>query len=599
MKKKFSWFGIPAIMPYLRPYKKLIVTMVAAGAIGSGMDAVIPLFQQYAINNFVANSTLSGLWIFVALYVLVMAVQVVTNYISAFGACKAEMYIGRDLKRASFDHLQTLSFSYFNQNSVGYIHARVMSDTDRIAGTLAWGIMESVWYVAYLVLAIVMMLVLNWKLALCVIAAVPAAVVMGSVFQKKMLKYQRKVRESNSHITSAFNEGISGAKTIKTLVIEDKTETEFDGLTAEMKRLSVKHMHFRSLFMSGTAFVCSIALAVVLWRGGVISAEGVMLIGTLSAFISYAQGMMEPIQFLVQVISSLINVQVNVERFTRLMETQPDVADSPEVIEKYGDDFSPKRENWEPLHGDVEFCDVSFRYPDGDDYVLEHFNLKIPQGTNVAIVGETGAGKSTLVNLVCRFFEPTSGKILIDGVDARERSQLWLHSNIGYVLQTPHLFSGTILENLRYGNRNASMEQIEAAVKAVSADKMISRLPDGYDTVLGEGGGGLSTGEKQLLSFARALLADPRIFVLDEATSSVDTVTEQLIQNAIDKVMNGRTSFVIAHRLSTIRKADLILVVSDGKIIERGTHAELMRLNGEYRKLYTMQYREEQYRNLT
>ena len=327
--------------------------------------------------------------------------------------------------------------------------------------------------------------------------------------------------------------------------------------------------------------------------------QGVMLIGTLSAFISYAQGMMEPIQFLVQVISSLINVQVNVERFTRLMETQPDVADSPEVIEKYGDDFSPKRENWEPLHGDVEFCDVSFRYPDGDDYVLEHFNLKIPQGTNVAIVGETGAGKSTLVNLVCRFFEPTSGKILIDGVDARERSQLWLHSNIGYVLQTPHLFSGTILENLRYGNRNASMEQIEAAVKAVSADKMISRLPDGYDTVLGEGGGGLSTGEKQLLSFARALLADPRIFVLDEATSSVDTVTEQLIQNAIDKVMNGRTSFVIAHRLSTIRKADLILVVSDGKIIERGTHAELMRLNGEYRKLYTMQYREEQYRSLT
>lgn len=599
MKKKFSWFGIPAIAGYIRPYRRLIITMVAAGAVGSGMDAVIPLFQQYAINNFVANETLSGLGIFVALYVLVMAVQVITNYISAFGACKAEMYIGRDLKRASFDHLQTLSFSYFNQNSVGYIHARVMSDTDRIAGTLAWGIMESVWYIAYLVLAVVMMLILDWKLALCVVAVIPAAVLMGSVFQKKMLKYQRKVREENSLITSAFNEGISGAKTIKTLVIEDKTECEFDGLTSEMRRLSVRHMHFRSLFMSGTAFICSLALAVVLWRGGVISAQGVMRIGTLSAFISYAQGMMEPIQFLVQVISSLINVQVNVERFTKLMDTQPDVADSPEVTEKYGDGFAPKRENWEPLHGDVEFRDVSFRYPDGDDYVLEHFNLKIPQGTNVAIVGETGAGKSTLVNLVCRFFEPTEGQILIDGVDARKRSQLWLHSNIGYVLQTPHLFSGTILENLRYGNRNASMEQIEAAVKAVSADRMISRLPDGYDTVLGEGGGGLSTGEKQLLSFARALLADPRIFVLDEATSSVDTVTEQLIQNAIEKVMSGRTSFVIAHRLSTIRKADIILVVSDGRIIERGTHAELMKMNGEYRKLYTMQYREELYNGLS
>ncbi len=598
MKKKSSWFGIPAIMPYVKPYKNLLIAMVVTGAIGSGMDAIIPLFQQYAINNFIGGKTLSGLWVFIALYVLVMVIQVVTNYISSLGACKAEMFVGRDLKRASFDHLQTLSFSYFNQNSVGYIHARVMSDTDRIAGTLAWGIMEAVWYVAYLVLAIVMMLILNWKLALCVIAVLPIAVLLSSFFQKKMLFYQRKVREENSQITSAFNEGISGAKTIKTLVIEDKVEREFDELTGEMKRLSVRHMHFRSMFMSTTAFVSCVALAVVLWRGGIISSEGVMLIGTLSAFISYAQGMMEPIQFLVQVISSLINVQVNVERFTKLMNTESDVSDSTEVVEKYGDTFNPKRENWEPLHGDIEFRDVSFRYPDGDEYVLRHFDLTVPQGTNVAIVGETGAGKSTLVNLVCRFFEPTEGSVMIDGRDARERSQLWLHSNIGYVLQTPHLFSGTVLENLRYGKADASMEEIEAAVKAVSADKLIARLPDGYNTVLGEGGGGLSTGEKQLLSFARALLADPRIFVLDEATSSVDTVTEQLIQNAIEKVMQGRTSFVIAHRLSTIRRADVILVVSDGKIVERGTHSELMKAKGEYWKLYTMQYREEQIKNI-
>lgn len=598
MKKKSSWFGIPAIMPYVKPYKNLLIAMVVTGAIGSGMDAIIPLFQQYAINNFIGGKALSGLWVFIALYVLVMVIQVVTNYISSLGACKAEMFVGRDLKRASFDHLQTLSFSYFNQNSVGYIHARVMSDTDRIAGTLAWGIMEAVWYVAYLVLAIVMMLILNWKLALCVIAVLPIAVLLSSFFQKKMLFYQRKVREENSQITSAFNEGISGAKTIKTLVIEDKVEREFDELTGEMKRLSVRHMHFRSMFMSTTAFVSCVALAVVLWRGGIISSEGVMLIGTLSAFISYAQGMMEPIQFLVQVISSLINVQVNVERFTKLMNTESDVSDSTEVVEKYGDTFNPKRENWEPLHGDIEFRDVSFRYPDGDEYVLRHFDLTVPQGTNVAIVGETGAGKSTLVNLVCRFFEPTEGSVMIDGRDARERSQLWLHSNIGYVLQTPHLFSGTVLENLRYGKADASMEEIEAAVKAVSADKLIARLPDGYNTVLGEGGGGLSTGEKQLLSFARALLADPRIFVLDEATSSVDTVTEQLIQNAIEKVMQGRTSFVIAHRLSTIRRADVILVVSDGKIVERGTHSELMKAKGEYWKLYTMQYREEQIKNI-
>ena len=336
----------------------------------------------------------------------------------------------------------------------------------------------------------------------------------------------------------------------------------------------------------------------MLWRGGIITREGVILVGTLSVFMNYAQGMMEPIQWLVQVLSALTNVQVNVERFTKLMETESDVRDTPEVVEKYGDSFHPKKENWEPLYGDIEFRDVTFRYPDGQENILEHFNLKVPQGTNVAIVGETGAGKSTLVNLVCRFFEPTEGQVLIDGRDARERSQLWLHSNIGYVLQTPHLFSGSVLENLRYGNEHATMEQIEAAVRAVSADKIIARLPEGYESDVGEGGNSLSTGEKQLLSFARALLADPRIFVLDEATSSVDTVTERLIQNAIEKVMAGRTSFIIAHRLSTIRRADVILVVHGGRIVESGSHRELMAAKGAYWQLYTRQYREEQTRSI-
>ena len=597
-KKGLPFFGIPKLAPYLKPYRMLFFWMVTMGGIGSAMDAVIPLFQQHAIDHFIAEKTMDGIGGFLALYILVMLVQTATNYISAYGACKVELYIGRDLKREAFNHLQTLSFSYFNQNSVDYIHARVMSDTDRIASTLAWGLMEGVWYIAYLLFAVVMMFVLNWHLALCVMVIVPVLVVSGAYFQKKLVFFHRRVREQNSRITGAFNEGITGAKTTKTLVIEDKVEREFDGLTGEMKRMSVRAMHFRSVFMSTTAFAASVALAIVLWRGGIITKNGVMLIGTLSVFMNYAQGMMEPVQWLVQVISSLVNVQVNVERFTKLMETESDVRDTPEVTEKYGDAFHPKKENWEPLYGDIEFQDVTFRYPDGSENVLEHFSLKVPQGTNVAIVGETGAGKSTLVNLVCRFFEPTEGRVLIDGRDARARSQLWLHSNIGYVLQTPHLFSGTVLENLRYGRPDATMDEIEAAVKAVSADQIIARLPDGYDSDIGEGGNTLSTGEKQLLSFARALLADPRIFVLDEATSSVDTVTEQLIQNAIEKVMTGRTSFIIAHRLSTIRRADVILVVHDGKIIESGTHRSLMSARGPYYRLYTRQYREEQTKSM-
>ena len=301
---------------------------------------------------------------------------------------------------------------------------------------------------------------------------------------------------------------------------------------------------------------------------------------------------MEPIQNIIITLSELIAVQVNVERLTRLLETESDVSDSPEVIEKYGDTFNPKKENWEPLHGDVEFKDVTFKYPDGDEYVLTNFNLKVPQGTNVAIVGETGAGKSTLVNLVCRFFKPTSGQVLIDGRDAAERSQLWLHSNIGYVLQTPHLFSGSVRDNLRYGNPDATEEEIWKALELVSADDIVRRMDKGLDSDVGEDGGMLSTGEKQLLSFARALLADPRILVLDEATASIDTVTEKAIQDAIVTVTKGRTSFVIAHRLSTIVDADIILVVNDGKIIERGTHQQLMDQRGYYYELFTKQFDE-------
>lgn len=587
------YFGINKLLPYLRPYRFTVISMITLGFLGGLMDIVIPLFQEYAIDNFITKRTLSTMGSFVAAYVAVLLFQVTANGISAYQACQVEMYVGRDMKRQSFNHLQTLAFSYFNQNSVGYIHARVMSDTNRIASLVSWSLMNGIWYISYIIGAILVMLWVNVRLACMVLMIVPLLTAAAAFFQKKLVKINRKVREINSQITSNFNEGITGAKTTKTLVIEEKMEHHFNRTTKEMEAMSVRGTHYHALFASMISFASFAALALVLWQGGMITMEGVMEIGTLSVFMTYALGMMEPVQWIVRSISDLITVQVNVERFSTLMETQSDVRDTKEVEEKYGDSFEPKKENWEPLYGDITFDDVSFRYPDGEEYVLEHFNLHVPQGTNIAIVGETGAGKSTLVNLVCRFFEPTSGRILIDGVDARERSQLWLHSNIGYVLQTPHLFSGTVLENLRYGNPDATMEQIEAAVKSVSADEVIARMEKGYDSDVGEGGDLLSTGEKQLISFARAVLADPRIFVLDEATSSIDTVTEKKIQEAIRHLMKGRTSFVIAHRLSTIRQADLILVIRDGKIVERGTHSELIGRQGEYYRLYTRQYQED------
>ena len=308
-------------------------------------------------------------------------------------------------------------------------------------------------------------------------------------------------------------------------------------------------------------------------------------------------GIFEPIQQIARNIADILSLQANIERVMGLLDQKPLITDTPEVIERYGTAFEAKRENWEPIRGEIEFRDVSFRYPDGNEDVLSHFNLKIPAGSTIAIVGETGAGKSTLVNLACRFFEPTAGQVLIDGKDYRERSQLWLHSSIGYVLQSPHLFSGTVMENIRYGRLDATDEEVIAAAKAVSADQVAAKLENGYESNVGEGGDCLSTGEKQLISFARAVLADPRIFVLDEATSSIDTQTEQLIQKATELLLRDRTSFLIAHRLSTIRRADLILVVRDGTIVESGTHEELLRKKGYYRDLYLQQFTHDAYQS--
>ena len=567
--------------------------MVILAVLGSLIDIVFPKYQEYAINHFIAGSTLDTLTPFVITYVIFLLAKVLADAYSTFFACKVEMYIDRDLRQKSFDHLQTLSFSYFNKNSVGYIHARVMSDTGRIGTLVSWSFLDCIWNLTYMIGAIAVMLKTNAKLTLIMLVVIPIVTLIVAIMQKRLTAAHRKIREMNSKITGSFNEGITGAKTIKTLAAEDKISAEFTEKTADMKRISVTESRFRGFMWSSLTAASYIALALVMQKGGVLTLDGGMSVGTLSLFMSYSLGLMTPIRWIVNSLSQLITVQVNIERLTGLLETESDVADSPEVIAKYGDMFSPKRENWEELHGDIEFDDVSFKYPDGNEYILEHFNLKIPHGTNVAIVGETGAGKSTLVNLVCRFFEPTDGRVLIDGRDARERSQLWLHSNIGYVLQTPHLFSGTIRDNLKYGCPDATDEEITEALKTVSAYSIIEKNKAGLDTEVGEGGDLLSTGEKQLISFARAILCDPKILVLDEATSSIDTFTERIIQSAIDKVIRGRTSFVIAHRLSTIQNSDIIIVVRDGIIVESGKHAELMRRKGYYYSLYTRQYETE------
>ena len=590
---KLKFFGIGKVLPFIAVHKKLYITMLLTIIPAMACSTVLPLFQRYAIDNFIAKQTLDGFGIFIALYVALIVLSCVMDFISSYNCSKIEMYLLRDMRRSAFNHLQTLSVSYYNTMGVGKIHSRVMSDTSNIGTVIAWDSYSLGSNLIYLIVAIAVMFTLNAILALCVLAIVPVSIPIMWYFHKKQTKYNRIVRETNSLITGGFNEGITGVETTKTLIVEDKLDKKFYENTLAMKKQQARLGHFRSLFFALTSFVASAAIAIILWYGGIITVKGVIFIGTLSVFMTYAQGIVDGMMTIVEATSDLVSIKVNIERYTALMETKSDVRDSAETIEKYGDSFNEKRDNWEPLIGDIEFKDVTFKYPDGEEYVLEHFNLEVKRGTTVAIVGETGAGKSTLVNLICRFFDPTEGAILIDGRDARERSVQWLHSNIGYVLQVPHLFSGTVRENLLYGKPDATDKEMEEAVKSVNAQRIIERL-GGYDAQVGEGGNTLSVGEKQLLSFARAILADPAIFILDEATSSVDTLTENAIQHAVETLMRGRTNFVIAHRLSTIRNADIILLVNDGKIVESGSHKELIKKRGAYFELYLKQFREEQ-----
>lgn len=592
--KSFQLSTWKRLLPFLKPYRWLMLLLILTNIIISVVDVLLPLFQRYAVDHFIEQQSLAGFQRFIIGYIVVIVLQVLSFVFYTLSAMKMEMHMGRDLKKACFVHLQTLSFSYYNVTPVGYILARVMSDTNKISAITAWDMVDILWALTYVLSAFISMAILDLRLALLVMIIVPIIAVLTTYFQKKILFWNRKVRAINSRLTGAYNEGIMGAKTSKTLVIEDKNTEEFSELTEEMRSASVRAAGLNALYIPLVMLASSAATAIVLVRGGDMVLEHGMLIGTLSAFTTYAVSIFEPIQQMARVLANIISVQPNIERVMGLLDQQPNIVDSPAVIEKYGDSFHPKKENWEEIRGDIEFDDVSFRYPDGEEEVLSHFSLKIPAGTTVAIVGETGAGKSTLVNLACRFFEPTSGRILIDGVDYRERSQLWLHSRLGYVLQNPHLFSGTVMENIRYGRLDATDEEVRAAAKAVSADTVVEHLENGYESDVGEGGDKLSTGEKQLVSFARAVLADPAIFVLDEATSSIDTQTEQLIQNATLNLLKGRTSFLIAHRLSTIRQADLILVVKDGKIVEQGKHEELLKKGGYYHDLYSKQFQQEE-----
>ncbi len=573
------------LLQYTLRYRKtaLAFTVVSFGMAVS--DLGFPLLTGSLVADIEVRGTDVDLrfyaWAFVGLTVSICA------FIWGFIACagKIRTHVSHDIRADAFARLQQLSFSFYDTKPVGWLMTRLTSDCQRLSNILAWGVMDFIWGTTLMLGISLVMLIYNWRLALAVLSVVPFLFVVSVYFRKRILKTSRLVRKTNSRITAVYNEGIMGVRTSKVFVRQQENLNDFDQLADQMRRCSIRNAILSAVYLPIVLTLGSVAIAFALAMGGHQVLVGGIAIGHILMFMYYAQLFFAPIQDLSAWFAELQMAQASAERVLSLVESVPEVQDREDVIRRL-------RETGSDGHSDrlgkIVFEEVGFRYRSGPQ-IIEGFNLTVDAGETVALVGATGGGKSTLVNLLCRFYEPTEGRILIDGVDYRDRSLRWLQSKLGIVLQQPHLFSGTIGENIRYGNLEATQQQIEASAELAGAHGFISALEHGYDTEVGEGGNQLSLGQKQLVSFARAVLKQPQLVVMDEATSSVDTETEKRIQAGLARVLQGRTSFVIAHRLSTIRAADRILVIEKGRTLEEGTHRELIRQGGHYHDLYTEQ----------
>lgn len=566
------------------------VTLLIIFVVGLALlESLTPLLNKYAIDTFFKAKEFDTFVPFVIINIVIAVLFGFTIWGFIYQAGKIEVSVNYELRKQSFETLQRLSFSYFDKTPQGWVMARMTSDSRRLANIISWGLVDFLWSGMIMLVILVIMFIMNVKLALIVTLTIPVMAVTAIYFRRKILLGYRESRKINSQVTASYNESFMGAKTTKSLAIEKENSLEFIEKTHSLKRASMRAIFFSAIFSPIMLMISYIVIGVISYEGGSDVLGVVISVGTLYAFVEYTIRFFDPIMQIARILAQFQQAQASAERVIQLIETKPEIHDTDEVIEKYGDLLSPKYENWEPIVGDVSFNNVTFQYID-NEVILDNFNLEVKAGTSVALVGHTGSGKTTIINLLSRFYEPTKGEILIDNKNYKERSLHWLHKRLGYVLQSPHLFSGTVMENIRYGKLDATDEEVINAAKAIGADGFIKEMDKGYQSEVGEGGNKLSIGQKQLLSFARAILADPRILILDEATSSIDSESERVIQKATDTLLKDRTSFIVAHRLSTIVNSDLIVYLSSGKIIEQGTHKDLLAKRGAYFELYKRQF---------
>lgn len=586
------------ILVFARPYRGLLIGLCVVAAIVAIFDLAFPLITGSIIDHLQqhqATGAPARLGAHLAVYIVLIVSFAICIWAFIVIAGKITVGVSHDIRRAAFEKLQELPFSFYDRKAVGWLMARLTSDTNQLSRIMGWALLDITWGSIVIVAIVTTMMILNWKIALVVLTILPPLIIVSRFFQVRILKTSRALRKVNSQTTAAFNEGIVGVRTTKSMVREVRNLEEFEQLADQMYGYSYRNQAYEAMFLPLILSIISLGVGLALWRGGVQVTIGGLTVGNLIAFLQYAWFLQHPAQELVRNITMIQGAQASAERLQGLLDTDPEIIDSDDVrarLHRVNGDRDIAMDGHPNRIDTIEFRDVGFSYRAGQS-VLENFSLTVRAGETIALVGPTGGGKTTIVGLACRFYEPTSGRILINGLDYRQRSLKWLQSNLGMVLQQPYLFSGTVRENIRYGRLTATDAEVEEAARMTNAHEFIMQLENGYDTAVGEGGNKLSTGQKQLIALARAIIADPQIFVMDEATSSVDTHTERAIQNAVERVLENRISFVIAHRLSTIKSADRILVIDAGRIIEEGTHHDLLALRGRYHELYTNQFTHE------
>ncbi len=580
LNTRFSGATVTRILAQVAPHWKMVVGFLALVVMITISDSIFTYFGKQLVDDAIIPQNPDALRSILTNYALLSIVSAAIVFGFIYITALLGEKVRYDLRRKLFTHLQRLSFSYFDKTPVGWIMSRVTSDTERIADLVTWGLLDITWGVTSLIVAAVFMLSINWQLAILVMLTIPVLIAVAVYFRRLILIQFREVRRINSRITGAYNENIQGVRVTKSLAREELDLRDFQGLTGLMFDASYRANVLSALFLPAVQIISAVGVALVIWYGGILALQGMTTVGQIQAFIGYVTFMIWPVQEMARVFAQMQQSIASGERVFSLLDAVPSVQDKPDSLETAR------------LDGDILFDDVTFYY-EKDKPVLDNFNLRVRPGETIALVGPTGGGKSTIVNMLCRFYEPKEGRVMFGDHDYTDLTQHAIQSRIGMVLQTPHLFSGTIRDNLRYGRLDATDDDLVDAARLAGAHDFIVTLENGYDEQVGEGGSKLSVGQKQLISLARAILADPDIFIMDEATSSVDTLTEALIQRGMEAMMEGRTSFVIAHRLSTIRRASRILVIEAGKIAEMGTHAELIRAGGHYYNLYTRQFRRE------